>query len=335
MRSNHDPSSFSHRRRRTDTHRRLAVALIVALAVLTAGSASSLAAGILPRASVVPQATVAAVQTPLGLDLDDVGQGASVVFADAMKQALPWSSDRVLALDAGGNVTQLAQGQVAQTVIYPFALYPSGDYTLLYAGSGSIDVDPRSGSITKVAPGRAVVHVTARPGVGIRLRLTATAPGNYLRDIRLILPGLESSYQNQPFAAPFLARVAPLRVLRFVHWSHADTAATSMTWPMRSTITQFTQAGPQGVAWEYQIALANAAGADPWFVIPAGWRRSCTRGSTRGSARRSNMPTVLGGRAHRQMLTPFRPAVIFISRPTRKLPRSRGMPCVRRSSSRS
>jgi hypothetical protein len=244
--------------------------LIGAFMLSSVGSAPSVAAGAVQRASAVARPAGLAAQTPLGLDLDDVGQSAGVIFSDAMKQAAPWSSDRALALDEGGNVTRLAAGQVAQTVIYPFAAYPSGDYTLLYSGTGSIEVDPRSGSVTNVAKGRAVAHVNAQPGVGIRLRLTATDPRDYVRNVRLILPGLESSYQSQPFAPEFFARVAPFNVLRFVHWSHGDTSAVSLTWPMRSTVTQFTQAGPPGVAWEYQIALANAVGADPWFVVPAG-----------------------------------------------------------------
>jgi beta-glucosidase len=244
---------------------------IVALMSASVGVGASTNVSVLRRLPItVRTAHGASAGTPLGINVDDLAQSASAVFTDAMKQASPWSSDRALALDAAGNVTQLARGQVAQSVIYPFANYPSGDYTLLYDGRGSIDVDPRSGSVTEAGNGRAVVRVTAQPGIGIRLRLSATDPRDYVRNIRLILPGYAAVYQSVPFTSAFLTRVAAFNVIRFVHWSHGDTSAIPLTWPMRPSVDGFSQAGASGVAWDYQIALANATGDDPWFVIPAG-----------------------------------------------------------------
>jgi hypothetical protein len=251
--------------------RRFVFVWTVALVGLTAGAALPSTAAVSSRAaSSVRAAAAAPADTRLGINVDDVAQSAGVVFTDAMKQAAPWSSERALSADGDGNVRQLSAGQVARTIIYPFAPYPSGDYTLLYDGTGQIEVDPNSGSITRAAGGRAVVHVIARPGYGIRLLLTSTDPANYVRNVRLIVPGFESSYQNAPFAPAFLAGLASFPVLRFVHWSHGDISALPLSWQLRPSTTQFTQAGPTGVAWEYQIALANAVGADPWFVIPAG-----------------------------------------------------------------
>ncbi len=256
---------------RIDFFRRsLIIAWVVAFVGANALAVPSSAAGVMPRGAQIVSGASSAVDTRLAMNLDDLAQSGSVVFTDAMKQAAPWTSDRALSLDANGNVTQLAPGQVAQTLIYPYAVYPSGDYTLLYDGRGTIDVDPQSGTITRVAAGRAVVHVVARLGYGIRLQLSATDPANYVRNVRLVVPGFESAYQNQPFAPAFLSRLSGFNVLRFVHWSHGDTSAVPLTWPMRPAVAAFTQAGSAGVAWEYQIALANAVGADAWFVVPAG-----------------------------------------------------------------
>ncbi len=244
---------------------------IVALMSASVGVGASTNGSALPQGLITVRTTYgASAGTPLGINVDDLAQSASAVFTDAMKQASPWSSDRALALDAAGNVTQLAPGQVAQSVVYPFATYPSGDYTLLYDGRGTIDVDPHSGSVTEAAAGRAVVRVAAQPGFGIHLRLSATDARDYVRNVRLILPGYAAVYQSVPFTSAFLARVAAFNVVRFVHWSHADTSMVPLTWPMRPSVNAFTQAGASGVAWDYQIALANATGDDPWFVIPAG-----------------------------------------------------------------
>jgi hypothetical protein len=252
------------------SRRCVAAVLLSAVFTICVGGISSSRAATLGRRLGAQLVSAANADSRLGMNLDDLASAGSVVFTDVMKQASPWSSDRALSLVDDGNVTRLAAQQTAQTVIFPYAPYPSGDYTLFYDGSGTLAVDPRSGSLSAVAPGRAIVHISARPGFGIRLILTATDPHNYMRNIRLILPGFESTYQNTPFAPAFVARLSAFNVLRFTQWSHGDRSALPLSWPMRPTLTQFTQAGPGGVAWEYQIALANAVGADPWFVVPAG-----------------------------------------------------------------
>ena len=215
-------------------------------------------------------AVAARQNTRSGMSVADVALTNDVVFTDAMKQAAPWTSDRALSLAADGNVEMLAPGQIAQTVIFLSAAYPAGDYTLLYDGQGELQVDPQSGTMTVPANGRAVVHIGSAVGYGIRLRLVATNPRDYVRNIHLILPGYARSYQTQPFYPAYLARLASFRVLRFAHWSHADTVASTGSWQTRSTVEQFTQAGTAGVALEYQVALANAIGADPWFLVPVG-----------------------------------------------------------------
>src|SRR4029077_5510822 len=66
------------------------------------------------------------------------------------------------------------------------------------------------------------------------------------------------------------ASLAGADALRFSTWSRASQLASSQIWPLSPVVALVTQDRDQGVAWEYQIALANETGADPWFVIPAG-----------------------------------------------------------------
>ncbi len=104
---------------------------------------------------------------------------------------------------------------------------------------------------------------------GLRLQLVATDPKDYAHDIRLIAPGYEKTAATQPFLTPFVRSLAGADALRFGGWARTD-VAWSAVWPLRPTTGQFTQAGDSGVAPEYAIALANAAGKDPWFTIPVG-----------------------------------------------------------------
>jgi hypothetical protein len=195
------------------------------------------------------------------------GSGAGIVFVDALKQAAPWSSARPLHLDAAGNVTALLPGQSADATVYTGERYPAGDYTLLYDGRATFAVS--GGSIVAEEPGRAVVRVAPNDGSGLHLRLLATDPADYARNVRLILPGFETTYAREPFYPAFVRSFAGRDVIRFAAWMQPDVAAPAV-WPARPSVDRFTQAMPGGVAPEYEIALANATGATPWFSVPAG-----------------------------------------------------------------
>jgi len=227
----------------------------------------SLAAIALAALCTVP-AYAATAGSRNGADLPAVaGASSGAVFADAMKQATPWSSNQRLDLDRLGNVTSLGAGQTAESVVFaPGARYAAGDYTLSYAGKGTFAVV--GGTIVERAPGRLVVRVAPSP-TGLRLQLVATDPKDYAHDIRLIAPGYEKTAATQPFLTPFVRSLAGADALRFGGWARTD-VAWSAVWPLRPTTGQFTQAGDSGVAPEYAIALANAAGKAPWFTIPVG-----------------------------------------------------------------
>ncbi len=207
----------------------------------------------------------------VGINLGDIGAGSGtgVVFVDAMKQATPWSSAGRLLLDADGNIRFLGSGQVAETTMYAGEVYPAGNYTLLYDGQGTFDLSAAGGTIVTRGPGRIVVRITPT-GAGIHLRLTASNAQNYVRNVRLILPGFERTYASAPFHPLLVRTLRSFNVLRFKDWMHGDSFARSVVKPQGPTTTRFTQASPVGVAPEYMVALANATGDDAWFTIPVG-----------------------------------------------------------------
>jgi hypothetical protein len=193
---------------------------------------------------------------------------APVVFADAMKQSSPWTSAQPLTLDEHGDVASLAPGQIAQRVVFaPGQLHPAGDYTLLYDGAGTFGID--GADVVEQAPGRDIVRVVS-PSSGLILRLLSTSAGTPARNVRLVLPGYAASYATAPFYRPFVRALAGADALRFDAWSNADALVTPQTWALRPRVSDATQASETGTAPEYEIALANATGTDPWFVLPVG-----------------------------------------------------------------
>ncbi|MBD5634862.1 MAG: hypothetical protein IAI49_10320, partial [Candidatus Eremiobacteraeota bacterium] len=136
------------------------------------------------------------IDTRVGVSLVDLASPATgPVFTDAMKQAPPWSSTSPLHLDADGNVLSLGPGQIATTTIFAAAAYPAGDYTLLFDGTGTIEV---AGAPTLArASGAESLRIVPRSG-GLVLRLRATAANDPIRNVRLILPGYLATYATQP-----------------------------------------------------------------------------------------------------------------------------------------
>ena len=201
-------------------------------------------------------------------------------MVDAFKMARPWISQLqgaswgggpALALDANGWIKSLAPGQYAETIIFDNGLddqvrYPTGNYTLLYDGEGTVAFDLNSASIVSQTPGRMVVNV---PGAqtGIFLMVTATNPANPIRNIRFIMPGFESTYLTQPFHPLFLSRLQGYKALRFMEWGLIN-GSTLQNWADRPQPADYSYVW-RGVPVDVMIQLANATGLTPWFNVPA------------------------------------------------------------------
>src|SRR5580704_2577331 len=151
--------------------------------------------------SLASSPAAAAGDQRLGYELRDIGpgSGSGLVFVDVLQQAGTWTSTTsdALALDRLGEVASLHANQAAERLIFTTESYPAGDYALLYRGSGTFDA--AGGTLLAGGAGRLTLRVHPNDGTGLRLRLIATDPKNPVHDVRLILPGFESTYAAHPF----------------------------------------------------------------------------------------------------------------------------------------
>jgi hypothetical protein len=213
-----------------------------------------------------------------------------IAFVDVVKEAWPWrillragppgaSVSGATVIGPDGWIRTLAPGEHGRACAFMGAHghYPAGDYTLLYKGKGALSAQG-SGRIVSGSPGAQKVQVSPHEGDGgLCLDVTAVDSADPIRDIRLIMPGFERTYETQPFYPPFLEALKPFKVLRFIGWDRANRSQT-VDWSERRPPDYASQAvtvekpslpvTDTGVAWEYQIALANQLGEDPWFTIP-------------------------------------------------------------------
>ncbi|NOY69179.1 MAG: hypothetical protein GXP53_06755 [Deltaproteobacteria bacterium] len=196
-------------------------------------------------------------------------------FVDVFRMSRPWISQRVgskwgkgpeLSLDAHGWIKKLDPGCRAETLLCNIkgGHYPSGNYTVLYDGKGKISFK-RAATIISSKPGRIIIHVNSDKG-GFSLLIDETDPQNYIRNIRVIMPGFEDKYRENPFHPDFLTRWHGIACIRFMNWMKTNGSQISK-WSDRPTLMDATFSN-KGVALEWMIDLCNRLGADPWFCIP-------------------------------------------------------------------
>ena len=207
---------------------------------------------------------------------------------DIFKTARPWVSHsgdvfddgRPIAVDGDGwpisllpaepvAPNSLGDQEAAALLIFntPEGVYPTGEYICLYDGDGTIEFD-KNASIVSQGPGRIVVQIDEDSSSFVRLKITATDPADYVRNIRLIMPGHEGTYDTAPFNPAFLATIAPFKVLRFMDWGVTNESEVA-TWDERTTLATYTQGiRDKGAALESMVDLANANLSDAWICFP-------------------------------------------------------------------
>lgn len=184
----------------------------------------------------------------------------------SQKQGTAWGKGPQLVLDERGWVTRLEPDCWAETPLCTVEAghYPSGRYTVLYDGEGRLEF-VHAARVVSREPGRMEIEVDASKG-GFFLQLRETNPADYLRNIRVIMPGFENSYRDNPFHPVFLQRWQGVACLRFMDWMHTN-GSKLKRWSDRPTPDDATFTD-KGVALEVIINLANRLDADPWFCIP-------------------------------------------------------------------
>ncbi|MCX6929120.1 MAG: hypothetical protein NT154_38775 [Verrucomicrobia bacterium] len=138
-----------------------------------------------------------------------------------------------------------------------------GEYTVLYDGEGRIEV-AHAASMLSRSPGRLVILVDAQKG-GFFLQLRQTNPQNYVRNIRVIMPGFEAKYREHPFHPVFLQHWKGVACLRFMDWMLTNGSKISK-WSERPRPEDATWT-KNGVPLEVMIDLCNRLQCDAWFCL--------------------------------------------------------------------
>ncbi len=220
--------------------------------------------------------TAPEAQARLGINLAGPADWMTELpFVDVFRTSRPWISQRQgagwgkgpeLEIDELGWVKRLEQGCYAESMICTIreGRFPGGVYTVLYEGEGKLAFG-NSAKIRESAPGRILIEVDASKG-GFSVQLREVNPQNYVRNIRVVMPGFEDTFGKEPFHPLFLRQWKGFACFRFMDWMHTN-GSEIRTWAERPTL-QHATFSKRGVALEWMIDLCNRQKADAWFCMP-------------------------------------------------------------------
>jgi hypothetical protein len=214
-------------------------------------------------------------------------------FVDLFKMAGPWLTRSVSGSewDSGkaASVPKNADGwplaipttvdgtpQIVHTLV-PY--YEAGTYTIRAKGRGQIVINSGTNLDLQLGGGTTARTFVATFPSGKRyanflLQVRRSEASDPIREIEILPPGFSAGAPT--FHPEFKRSLAGFRVIRFMDWQRTNDAAGNpgkgiaplRSWSQRTKPTTYTQAGPYGVAYEYQIQLAAEVGADAWINVP-------------------------------------------------------------------
>ena len=243
-------------------------------------------------------------RSPLGINSNEVmDDDASIPFINVFKnsipfeEARPWLTKGKIEYDKDGWPKNLNGGQAGTRFLYklPKNTVPEGLYTVLYDGEGIMTYSDDA-KLVRREPGKDVIKITAGKDNEFRVKLIIkhSNPKNYLRNIRVLLPGgicstnpfkrvngqrqcrngkfmaFEKHHEKLIFNPDYLNYMKDFKVIRFMNMSGITRNPIS-SWDKRPKVNNATWGGKQGVRGaplEIMVALANKLNADPWFNLP-------------------------------------------------------------------
>jgi hypothetical protein len=185
-----------------------------------------------------------------------------------------WDSGVAVPLDANGwpleipyddgvNPPQVVKTRMLHAQMTP---YPTGTYTLIFEGDGTIEIDLDANGVFE-GGGTHTFEVTTPTDEGLLLSIVRSDAADPVRGVHVILPGRANTWESQPFNPNFLSAMEPFSVLRFMDWAEV-TASPLVEWADRPLLTDARQSSERGMAYEWMIRASNELDADPWLSMP-------------------------------------------------------------------
>lgn len=232
----------------------------------------------------------------------------SMPFIDVMKQSRQWYTQNNEWIGGGQNawntgyIDQVPKDkngyplyspvhiegaeapQVIKTIWAIVKAWPEGDYTMYYEGTGKFSFNGNL-YVKNSEPGKIILgfNKPAENKDGMfELGIAESDSLDPVKNIRIYLPGFDSTDANLYFNPEFTSKLAPFSALRFMdwgqtnNWGHKDAWSCwdepgdtlKAKWDERRLPDHYTFANNKGVPYEIMIKLCNDLNKDMWICVP-------------------------------------------------------------------
>ncbi|MFY0600803.1 MAG: T9SS type A sorting domain-containing protein [Cyclobacteriaceae bacterium] len=153
--------------------------------------------------------------------------------------------------------------------------YPSGNYLLVFEGSGTIviqgDVDGEARVFSSA--GEHEVSITSPTSLGLEIIILESNVENPIQNVQLIFPEYVNNYVEVKFQPSFIDLIQNFEVARFMKPARSENN-TIEHWEDRTTSDHFSYFMDTendiliGMPYEDIAELCNLAGVNPWINVP-------------------------------------------------------------------
>lgn len=168
--------------------------------------------------------------------------------------------------------------QIPLTIWGITAGWPAGEYVVLWEGTGTLRLFGSFSNLTETGPGRTTFDLVPQPEGIVEIGITTSDINDPVRNIRVIMPGHETTYADQPFNPTWLDKLAPFKTVRFMDWGQTNNWGqardeswqnpTEFDWAERSQMDHYTWAYEKGIPYEMMVKLMNDIDLDGWVCVP-------------------------------------------------------------------
>lgn len=155
--------------------------------------------------------------------------------------------------------------------------WPAGQYTVLWDGTGQINMWGTLQNVEQTGPNRIIFDFEQTVEGIIELTIAQSDVNDPIHNIRVLMPGTESTYATEPFNPLFIERVSEFSDVRFMGWGQTNnwgtnesnwTTAELWDWEERAHMSDPTWATSKGIPYEMMVKLMNDYDLNGWICVP-------------------------------------------------------------------
>ncbi len=155
--------------------------------------------------------------------------------------------------------------------------WPFGEYTVLWDGEGELSFFGTYENLDVSGDRRATFNLVSRIDGVVEIKIVRSEAADPIRNIRLLMPGSEATYLEQPFNPLWLEKVDVFQTVRFMDWGSTngwgtksgETGDSTLTdWVGRSQPDYYTWTHSKGIPYEMMVRFMNDHDKDGWVCVP-------------------------------------------------------------------